>query len=82
VHSRLADADKGRGKWKLISKRLFHNIVLTPLLIQLAVKHINYSVYTNHSMARVMDLHHGFNLCGLENMCLMELSELGAEHLL
>jgi hypothetical protein len=82
VQSRLADADKRSGKWKRISQRLFHNIVLKPLLIQLTVKHIHYSVYTAHSMTRVMDLHHGFNLCGLENMRLIELAELGVERLL
>jgi hypothetical protein len=67
VQSRLVDADKGRGKWKRISQRLFHNIVLKPLLIQLTVKHIRSSAYTSHSMARVM---------GLKNMRLIKPAEL------
>jgi hypothetical protein len=33
-------------------------------------------------MARVMELHHGFNLCGLDNMHLTEPAEIGAECLL
>jgi hypothetical protein len=82
VQSRLANAGKWRGKWKRIIKRLFHKIVLKPLLIQLTAKHIRFSVNTAHSMARVMDLHHGFNLCGLEDMRLIEPAELGADRLL
>jgi hypothetical protein len=48
-------------------QKLFHNIIIKPLLIQLTVNHIHYIVYTVHSMARIVDLHRGFSLCGLEN---------------
>jgi hypothetical protein len=60
----------------------YSTIVLTPILTQLTVKYIHSSVYTAHSMSMVMDLHNGFNLCGLDNIRLVEAANLGDERLL
>jgi hypothetical protein len=63
---------KGNGKWKYIGKQLFHLQVLQPHLIRHAVTHVNQKLYTACSLARIMDLHHGFNLCELDHLCLVE----------
>jgi hypothetical protein len=63
---------KGNGKWKEIGKHLFHLQVLKPHLLHHAVTYIKQKVYTARSLARVMDLHHGFNLCGLDHLRLVE----------
>jgi hypothetical protein len=55
------------GKWKEIVKQLFHLQVLKPHLILHAVTHIKQKVYTACFLARVVDLHHGLNLCGLDH---------------
>jgi hypothetical protein len=48
-------------------------------LIKLSVKNIRERTYTATSMARVMDLHHGFNLCGLDAFRFVEPTYLGHE---
>jgi hypothetical protein len=63
---------KGNGKWKVIGKQLFHLQVLKPHLIIHAVTHIKKIVYTARSQAHIMDIHHGFNLCRLKHLRLVE----------
>jgi hypothetical protein len=53
----------GDGKWKRLAHQFFNIQILKLHLITLSVKHIHEKTYTWTSMARVMDLHHGFNLC-------------------
>jgi hypothetical protein len=62
---RLVDLTK---RWKRITEKLFRSRILKPLLIAITVKHIHFNVYTAHSMPHVMDLQHGFNLCGIDNL--------------
>jgi chromosome segregation ATPase len=52
----------GAGKWKRIAQELFRIQVLRPHIIEHSVTHIRDNTYTAKSMARVMDMHHGFNL--------------------
>jgi hypothetical protein len=63
---------KGNGKWKEIGKQLFHLQVLKHHLLRHAVTHIKQKVYTARSLARVVDLHHEFNLCGVDHLRLVE----------
>jgi hypothetical protein len=72
----------GDGKWKRLAYQLFNIQILKPHLIKLSVKNIREKTYTATSMARVMDLHHGFNLCGLDAFRLVEPAYLGHERLL
>jgi hypothetical protein len=78
----LGGSDKGRGNCKRISQKLFRSSILKPLLIALTVKHIRSDVYTAHSVARVVDLQHGFNLCSLDNLRNIERAVSRAERLL
>jgi hypothetical protein len=47
--------------------QLFHRIV-KPYLIRNTVNHIKKNVFTALSIARVMNLHHGFIFCGLDHL--------------
>jgi hypothetical protein len=78
----LGGSDKGKGKWKKINEKLFKSRILKPLLIALTFKYIRSDVYTAHSMARVMDLHHDFNLWGLDNLMNIDHTVTRAERLL
>jgi hypothetical protein len=79
---KLNEMTSGDGKWKRLAQQLFHIQILKPHLIKLSVKLIREKIYTATSMARVMDLHHGFNLCGLDAFHLVEPAYLGHERLL
>jgi hypothetical protein len=72
----------GDGKWKRLAQQLFNIQIIKPHLMKLSVKNIHEKTYTATSMARVMDLHHGVNLCGLDAFRLVEPAYLGHEHLL
>jgi hypothetical protein len=54
------------------SEQVFHLAVLEPYLIIQIFTHIKKNFYTAQSFSRVMDLHHGFNLCGLDQLWLGE----------
>jgi hypothetical protein len=58
--------------WKKIGHWFFIMQVLRPHLIKLSVNHIHEHTHTSKCMTRLMDLHHGFNLRGLNNFCLVE----------
>jgi hypothetical protein len=64
------------GKWYMQmeenSKRVVQNKLLRPHIIEHSVTHIRDNTYTARSMARVMDLHHVFNLSGLNAFRLVE----------
>jgi hypothetical protein len=72
----------GEGQLKRLAQKLFHIQILKPHLIKLSVKHICKKTYSATSMARVMDLHHGFNLYRLDSFRLLEPAYLGHERLL
>jgi predicted nucleic acid-binding Zn-ribbon protein len=72
----------GTGKWKRIAQELFRIQVLRPHIIEHSVTHIRDNTYTAKSMARVMDLHHGFNLSGLDAFRLVEPNYMGEKRLL
>jgi hypothetical protein len=72
----------GDGKWKRLAYQLFNIQILKPHSIKLSAKNILEKTYTATSMARVMDLHHGFNLCGLDAFRLVEPAYLGHKHLI
>jgi hypothetical protein len=67
----------GAGKWKRIAQELFKVQVLRPHIIEHSVTHIRDNTYTAKYMSRVMDLHHGFNLSGLDAFCLVEPNYMG-----
>jgi hypothetical protein len=52
------------------------------MMIQLIVNRICSNVYTSYAMACIMDLHHGFSMCGLDNMRLIDPVELSDERLM
>jgi hypothetical protein len=62
LRAKVGSLAKGARKWKGISKQLS---VLKSYLIRHTATHIKKNAYTAESIARVMDLHHGFNVCGL-----------------
>jgi hypothetical protein len=72
----------GAGKWKRIAKELFRIQVLRPHIIEHSVTHICDNTYTAKSMARVVDLHHGFNLSGIDAFRLVEPTYMGEKRLL
>jgi hypothetical protein len=78
----ISVSDKGRGKWKRITEKLFKSRILKPLLIALTVKHIGSNVYTAYSVMCVLDLQHGFIICGSDNLRNIEHAVPRAERLL
>jgi chromosome segregation ATPase len=72
----------GAGKWKRIAKELFRIQVLRPHIFEHSVTHIRDNTYTDKSMARLMDLHHGFNLGGLDAFRLVGPNYMGEKRLL
>jgi hypothetical protein len=56
----------GEGKWKKLPYWLFRTQILRPQLIKMSVTHIRYKAYTAKSIARVVDMHYGFNLNNIE----------------
>jgi chromosome segregation ATPase len=82
LYQKLNSWANGTGKWKRIAKELFRIQVLRPHIIEHSVTHIRDNTYTAKSMARVMDLHHGFNLSGLDAFLLVEPNYMGEKRLL
>jgi hypothetical protein len=72
----------GAGKWKRIPRELFRIKILQPHLVKLAVDHIRDTTYTSTYVSRVMDLHHGFNGNGFDNIRLVEPYYLGYKRLM
>jgi hypothetical protein len=69
-------------KWKEIGKQIFHLQVLKLHLLRHAVTHIKQKMYTARSLARVVDLHHGSSLRGLDHLRLLEPTYLLDEHIM
>jgi hypothetical protein len=65
---RLANCVGGRGNWKRITWGIFSLYVIRNHLIDETVTHIRDNVYTPTSLVYAMDMHHGFNLPGIDNM--------------
>jgi hypothetical protein len=82
LYQKLNPWANGIGKWKKIAKYLFGIQVLRPHIIEHSVTHICDNTYTAKSMARVMDLHHGFNLNGLGTFRLVEPNYMGEKRLI
>jgi hypothetical protein len=61
---------------------LFRIQVLRPHIIEHSVTHIRDNTYIAKSMARVMDMHHGFKLSGLDAFRLVEPNYMGEKRLL
>jgi hypothetical protein len=72
----------GEKKWKNLACQLFRVQILRPFLMTLSADNIRNKTYTKKSIARVIDMHHGFNLCGLDAMRLVEPVYLGDKRLL
>jgi hypothetical protein len=72
----------GADKWKRIANEFFRIQVLRPHIIEHSVTHIHDNTYTAKYMARVMDLHHVFNLSGLDAFRLVEPNYMGEKRLL
>jgi chromosome segregation ATPase len=72
----------GTCKWKRIAEELFRLQALSPHIINHSVTHNHNTIYTSKSMARVMDLHHGFNISGIDAFCHVEPNHMGEKRLL
>jgi hypothetical protein len=62
---------------KNISHEQFRIKILKPHLVKMAVDHIRDTTYAATSVARVMDLHHGFKINGLDSFRLLGPAHLG-----
>jgi hypothetical protein len=82
LYQKLNPWENGNAKWKIIAKELFRIQVIIPHLINHSVTHIHDNTYTAKCMTRVMNLHHGFNLCGLDAFHLVEPSYMGEQWLI
>jgi hypothetical protein len=72
----------GTEKWKRIAKELFRIQVLRPHIIEHSVTHIHDNMYTPKYTTRVMGLHHGLNLRGLDAFRLVDPNYMGEKRLL
>jgi hypothetical protein len=72
----------GEGKWKKLPCQLFSIQILGPHFIKLSFTRIRENTYTAKSIARVMGMHHGFKLCGLDAVSLVEPACIGDQRLM
>jgi hypothetical protein len=79
---KLNDWRSGAGKWKNIYPELFRIQILKPHLVKLPVNHTRNTTFTSKYAARVMDLHHGFNINDVDYLCLVEPAYLGEKWLI
>jgi hypothetical protein len=71
-----------QGERKRMARQLFQIEILRPHFIKMSFNNIRQNTYTPKSIARVMDLHQGFNLCGLDAFRFVEPAYVGPERLL
>jgi hypothetical protein len=65
-----------------MAQELFRILLLRPHIIEHSVTHIRNNTYTDKSMARVMDLHHGFKLYGHDAFRPVEPNYMGEKRLI